>query len=143
MDDYDAKLIAELRRDSRQSLSSLSDAIGLTRATVRNRLHRLISNEVILGFTVILKEDVQQSPVRGLMLLGIEGRGTDRIAHRINGIPAVQALHSTNGKWDIIVELGTETLEELDKVLTDIRRIEGVMTSETNLLLATRMATSK
>ncbi len=143
MDKHDVSLVAELRRNSRISLSNLSAALGLSRATVRSRMDRLISLGVILGFTVVLKEDVEQSPIRGLMLIGIEGRGTDRIAHRLNGIPAVQAIHSTNGKWDMILEIGTETLAEFDKILNDIRRVEGIMTSETNLLLATRMATSK
>jgi DNA-binding Lrp family transcriptional regulator len=49
-------------------------------------------------------------------------------------------VHSTNGKWDLIAELGTETLQELDEVIFRIRNIEGVMTSETNLLLSTRKA---
>jgi len=140
MDDSDKKLIAELRRDSRKSLSELSAELGLSRTTVRTRMERLQTQGVILGFTVVLKEDTQQYPVRGLMLLGIEGRGTDRIVHRLNGIPAVEAVHSTNGKWDLIAELGTETLEQLDKVLAEIRRIDGIATSETNLLLATRRA---
>jgi DNA-binding Lrp family transcriptional regulator len=78
--------------------------------------------------------------VRGLMLIGIEGRGAERIMARLTGIPAVQAVHSTNGKWDLIAELGAETLQELDEVIFRIRNIEGVMTSETNLLLSTRKA---
>jgi DNA-binding Lrp family transcriptional regulator len=53
-------------------------------------------------------------------------------------IPEVQAVHSTNGIWDLIAEIGTETLEQFDKVLTDIRRNDGITKSETNLLLSTR-----
>ena len=74
-------------------------------------------------------------------MLGIEGRGTDRVLRNLGGISAVQAIHTTNGKWDVIVELGTDTLETLDGVLTKIRRLEGVTTSETSLLLATQMTT--
>ncbi|NIA70544.1 Lrp/AsnC family transcriptional regulator [Pelagibius litoralis] len=141
MDSYDTKIIAELRRDARMSLSSLSAAVGLSRVTVRTRLNRLISDGTIVGFTTILADDMQDHPVRGLMMLGIEGRGTDRILRSLGGFTAVQAIHTTNGKWDLIVELGTETLEVLDGVLAKIRRLEGVATSETNLLLATRMTT--
>jgi len=47
-------------------------------------------------------------------------------------------VHSTNGRWDLIVEIGTPTLEQLDEVLKTIRRFEGVATSETSLLLATK-----
>ena len=47
-------------------------------------------------------------------------------------------MHSTNGAWDLIAEIGTQTLEELDEILFAIRRMEGVTRSETNLLLSTR-----
>ncbi len=53
---------------------------------------------------------------------------------------AVQAVHSTNGKWDLIAELGTETLADLDEALAQIRRLDGVTISETSLLLATKRA---
>ena len=138
MDDADQKLIATLRRDSRAPLSSLAVELGLSRTTVRSRIERLIERGEILGFTLRLKSDIAHAPVRGMMMLGIEGRGAEKIMHRLLGIAAVQAVHSTNGKWDLIAEIGTDTLEELDKVLFAIRRIDGVMRSETNLLLSTR-----
>ncbi|WP_166415545.1 Lrp/AsnC family transcriptional regulator [Cochlodiniinecator piscidefendens] len=138
MDDMDRKLIAALRRDSRQSLSELAAVLNLSRTTVRSRMEKLQERGVILGFSVVLKGDLQRNPVRGHTMLGIEGRGTDKIVHKLYGFAAVEAVHSTNGKWDLIVELGTKTLEELDQVLAEIRKIEGVMTSETNLLLATK-----
>lgn len=138
MDDVDRKLISALRHDARSSLSDLAIDLGVSRTTVRGRLDRLKERGDIVGFSVVLKEDVQRDPVRGLMLIGIEGRGAERIVRQLNGMPAVRAVHSTNGRWDLIVELGTETLEELDNILARIRRYEGVATSETNLLLATR-----
>ena len=141
MDSHDTQLIAVLRRNARMSLSDLAATVGLSRVTVRNRLNRLQANGVITGYTVVMAEDLRENPVRGLMMLGIEGRGTDRVLRNLGGISAVQAIHTTNGKWDVIVELGTDTLETLDGVLTKIRRLEGVTTSETSLLLATQMTT--
>ena len=138
MDNTDQKLIAALRRDSRAPLSGLAVELGLSRTTVRSRIERLIERGEILGFTLRLKSDIAHAPVRGMMMLAIEGRGAEKVMHRLLGITAVQAVHSTNGKWDLIAEIGTDTLEELDKVLFDIRRIDGVMRSETNLLLSTR-----
>ena len=74
------------------------------------------------------------------MMIGIEGRGAERIIARLTGLPQVQSVNSTNGKWDLIDEIGAVTLTELDEVIFRIRNIEGVMTSETNLLLTTRRA---
>jgi DNA-binding Lrp family transcriptional regulator len=143
MDDTDQRLIAALRRDGRASLSDLALALGLSRATVRARMERLVARGEISGFSVLTRADVTASPVRGLMMLGIEGRGTDRIIARLMGLAAVQAVHSTNGKWDLIVELGTQTLAQLDDILAQIRRLEGVATSETNLMLTTRRPGAK
>ena len=140
MDDVDQRLIAELRRDGRASLSELADRLTLSRATVRARMERLVTKGEIAGFTVVTRGDVSTAPVRGLMMIGIEGRGGEKIMARLGGFPAVTAVHSTNGKWDMIVELATQTLLELDDVIHRIRNIEGVMTSETNLLLSTRKA---
>ncbi len=73
-------------------------------------------------------------------MIGIEGRGTERITRQLAGFPEVRAVHSTNGRWDVIVEIGTATLEAFDAVLTRIRRLDGIVASETNLLLKTRKA---
>jgi len=138
VDKTDERLIAALRHDARASLSDLAARLGLSRTTVRARIERLQQRGDVLGFTVVLKEDVLQDPVRALMMIGIEGRGAERIVRQLQGMAEVRAVHSTNGRWDVIAELGTETLEGLDDALTRIRRLDGVSTSETSLLLSTR-----
>lgn len=138
MDELDQRLIAALRRDGRASLSDLAHDLGVTRTTVRSRLQRLVASGEIAGFTALTRADVATAPVRGLMMLQVEGRGTDRIMARLSGMPEVMAFHTTNGTWDLIVEIGTDTLEHFDAALFAIRRIEGVSRSETNLLLSTR-----
>ena len=137
MDDTDRRLLAALRRDGRASLSDLAHDLGITRATVRARMEKLSQAGEIRGFSVITRGDLAQSPVRALTMLGIEGPGMDRIRRQLSGRREVQAVHSTNGKWDLIVELGTETLEALDAVLRDMRKMDGISTSETSLLLST------
>lgn len=141
MDKTDERLIAALRHDARASLSDLALQLNLSRTTVRARMDRMRQRGDILGFSVVLKEDTLRDPVRGLMMIGIEGRGTGRIVRQLQGLAQVRAIHSTNGRWDLIVELGTETLEALDGALAKIRLFDGVATSETSLLLATRKST--
>ena len=143
LDEMDQRLIAELRRDGRASFSDLAERLALSRATVRARMERLAAKGEIAGFTVLTRSDVADAPVRGLMMIGIEGRGGEKVMARLAGIPAVLAVHSTNGKWDLIAELATQTLLELDEVIHRIRNLEGVVTSETNLLLSTLKAGRK
>ncbi|MFT6024071.1 MAG: DNA-binding Lrp family transcriptional regulator [Ascidiaceihabitans sp.] len=138
MDETDNALIAALRHDARASLSDLAARLNVSRTTVRSRIERLRSRGDILGFSVVMREDVLADPVRGLMMIGIEGRGTERILRQLNGMSEVRAVHTTNGRWDVIVEIGTDTLETFDAALTRIRRLDGVSVSETNLLLSTK-----
>ncbi|EDQ34737.1 Transcriptional regulator [Hoeflea phototrophica DFL-43] len=143
LDDIDIRLIAALRRDGRASISDLAAKLKLARATVRSRIERLMASGEIAGFTALTRADVTAAPVRGLTMIGIEGRGTERIVAHLQGMPAVQAVHSTNGRWDLIIELATDTLQELDDTLVRIRRFEGITTSETNLLLSSRRASTR
>lgn len=138
MDEMDKRLVAALRHDARIALSDLAGVLGLSRTTVRARIAKLRASGDILGFSVVMKEDVLQDPVRGLMMIEIEGRGTDRIIRQLQGVSEVRHIYSTNGRWDVIVEIGTRTLEDFDHVLSQIRRIDGVTSSETSLLLSTR-----
>jgi len=140
MDDLDMRLLAALKRDGRASLSELAADLGVTRTTVRARMARLVADAEIAGFTVLTRADLATSPVRGLMMLEIAGRGTDKIIQRLLGLPQVVSVHTTNGGWDLIVEIGTQTLEALDEVLFSVRRMDGVSRSETSLLLSTRRA---
>lgn len=138
MDKTDENLIRALRHNGRATLSELAADLKVTRATIRTRLDRLQNAGEIVGFTAILKSDAHHAPVRGLMMIAIEGRGTERVIRQLTAFPAVEALHTTNGKWDLIAEIGAESLERLDGILRDIRLLDGVATSETNLLLSTR-----
>lgn len=140
MDKLDGMLIKALQRDGRASVSELAADLGVTRATVKARMDRLRAIGQIAGFTVLTRSDVAAHAVRGLMMLGIEGRGTEAVMRAVSGMVEVLAVHSTNGTWDLIIEIGTETLDALDAVLFRIRRMDGVTRSETNLLLSTRRA---
>ena len=138
MDKMDERIIALLRQDGRASLSDLAVSLNVTRATVRARLDRLIAGGEIAGFTVLTRADVAPHPVRGLMMLEIAGRGAEKVAKALRLRRQIIAVHSTNGNWDLIAEIGTETLEAFDQELTDIRRMDAITRSETSLLLSTQ-----
>jgi DNA-binding Lrp family transcriptional regulator len=47
----------------------------------------------------------------------------------------VTVVHTTNGRWDLVAELETASLEEFSWALDAIRAIQGIATTETSLLL--------
>lgn len=140
IDEMDQRLIAALRRDGRASVSDLAHRLGLARATVRARIERLMARGEISGFTVLTRADLAESPVRCMMMVGMDGCGADRAVSELLGMAAVQSVHATSGKWDLMVEIGSQTLGDLDHVMAQIKRIAGVTSSESNLMLTTRRA---
>lgn len=136
LDDLDLRLIALLRVDGRAPVSTLAAQLDVTRATVTNRIERLVASGVVLGFSVRIREELDPSTVRAMTLIEVEGRTTDDVIRRLRGFPEVHALHTTNGGWDLVAELRTDSLSAFDRLLGRIRSIEGVVNSETSLLLS-------
>ena len=137
MDDIDRQLIGLLRNDARASVASLAKALGVARGTVQNRMARLAASGTIVGYTVRLKPDIGVERIRAFMTVAVEGTQVDTVIKALRGEPAVAALHSTNGRWDIVAELRADSLEEFDRVLARVRLVEGISQTETSLLLST------
>lgn len=135
LDHKDRKLIALLRQNARLPISSLAMDLGVSRATVQNRINRLTDSGVIQGFSVRLKSDADTQHIRAITLIQARARQNKQVIKILAGLPQIRALHSTNGSWDIIAELSTENLEEFDGALNFIQNIEGIAKTETNLLL--------
>jgi DNA-binding Lrp family transcriptional regulator len=141
MDELDHKLITLLRHDARRGISELAAELDVARATVRNRIERLEQAGEIIGYTVILKSDAVSLPVRGIMMIEVEGHSADKVIRMLGGFSEISAIHTTNGRWDLIAELGAATLTDFDAILRRIRLISGIIGSETSLLLATPRST--
>jgi DNA-binding Lrp family transcriptional regulator len=137
MDDLDRQLVGLLRSNARLPAATIARTLRVARGTVQNRIARLEQDGVIAGYTVRLAAPDDGSRITALMLIAVEGNNVEKVLRSLRGDASVATLHTTNGRWDIIAELRADTLEEFDRVLSRIRRIEGVANSETNLLLST------
>jgi DNA-binding Lrp family transcriptional regulator len=137
MDEIDRKLLALLRADGRASVASLAKTVRLSRGAVQNRIDRMISRGEIAGFTVRSRPEEEGQRVRAIMAVAIEGERSRKVLKALQGLPEVAAAHTTNGRWDMVVELDTDSLASFSQTLDAIRLIEGVAATETSLLLQT------
>ena len=128
-------LISMLRQNARESVATLASKLGVSRGTVTNRMERLERDGLIVGYSVRLRPDVQPDVLRAWMSIEIVGNDTRRVMASLLGEPGVAALHSTNGRWDLLAELQVASLEELSRVLERIRLIKGISNSETSIHL--------
>lgn len=135
-DDLDRELIALLRQDGRAPVSKLAEIMGVTRGTVQTRLDRMLASGAILGFTARVGEDYDSARIRAIMMIEVQGRNTSQVIRRLRGLPELQVLHTTSGKWDLIAEIIVGDLAQFDRVLRDVRLVDGVLNSETSILLS-------
>jgi DNA-binding Lrp family transcriptional regulator len=137
MDDTDRKLVNLLRENGRMPVASLAAILRLSRATVQNRIDRLVREGTIAAFTIKMRPGTEPARIRAVMMIEIEGERTEPVLRSLRTVPEVVALHTTNGRWDLVAELATDNLESFDKALRRIREMKGIASSETSLLLST------
>lgn len=138
VDELDQRLIALLRADSRTPAASLAKTLKVSRGTVQNRVERLVAKGVVQGFTIKTRPDMDANRVRAVMTIAIEGERSGAVVRSLKGFPEVSAVHTTNGRWDLVAELDVETLGAFSLALDRIRQIEGIASTETSILLATQ-----
>ncbi len=137
MDETDHQLISLLRQDARLSVAALAIRLGVSRGTVTNRIRKLEDDNVIVGYTVRLRPDVQRNEIKAWMSIAVEGNQTRTVIASLLGEPGVATLHDTNGRWDLLAELRAENLQDLAKVLERIRLLKGISNTETSIHLET------
>lgn len=133
--ELDRRLLAALREDGRAPVAVLARRLEVTRSTVTSRLARLVADGVIVGFTVRVRDEEARAGVRAVSMIKVEGRSANLVIRRLRGFPEIESLHSTNGGWDLVAELRTADLVDFERLLGRIRSIDGVVDSESSLLL--------
>ena len=139
MDETDRKLIALLRVNARVPVAALAKSLKVSRGTVQNRVDRMMARGDIAGFTVKARAETEAQRVRAIMAIAIEGERerSGAVLRALRGFPQVERVHMTNGRWDMIAELNTESLAGFSAALDGIRAIDGISATETSLLLTT------
>lgn len=131
----DRAIIAALRDNARMSVTELAHTVGVSRATAKSRLEGLVSEGRIRRFTIETDVDVE-GEVKAITLVELQGKMSRTVIRTLRKIPEVSTVYATNGAWDLVVEIKTDSLVNFDRVLREIREVPGVLNSESCLLLA-------
>lgn len=138
LDETDQALLQALQANARQPVADLARQLGLARTTVVARIERLERTGVIVGYTARLG-DAARAPLRATALVSIEPRSGPAVLDRLRSLPAVQVVHTTSGRFDLLVQLAAQTTQELDAALDRIGEARGVRSSESLIHLSTRL----
>ena len=135
MDELDQQLLALLRADARASVATLAARLKVSRGTVSNRIARLEDGGVITGYTVRLRPDRVPDEITAWMSITVEGNRTREVVAMLLGEPGITGLFDTNGRWDLLAEIRSTSLQGLAEVLERVRLIKGIASTETSLHL--------
>lgn len=138
VDDLDRSILSQLGQDARMSVAVLARRLKVARSTVQARLERLETSGAIAGYTLRLGEGARLSRIRATCLLTIEPRAQPSVIARLKTLPAVERVHTTSGRVDLLLQLGCASTSELDEVLDMIGNLAGVKSSESLVHLSTK-----
>lgn len=133
-DQTDRALLAALKQNARASITELAHRLNLSRTTVKQRLTRLVESGGIRRFTIVTDTE-GDSEIRAMMMVELQGEMSRSVLQALRKIPEISGIFSTNGTWDLVLDIHTESLARFDHVLRQVREISGVLNSETSLLL--------
>ena len=126
MDELDRNIIGLLSADARVSVATLSRRLKVARSTIQARLERLETGGIIAGYTLKLGEAAREGRLRASVLLTIEPRAQAGILSRLLAIAVVVKVHTTSGRFDLLLQVAAPNAQVLDGVLDQIGALTGV-----------------
>jgi len=103
LDDTDHRIIAALRRDSRQSIRQLARALHLRPSTVHERIRKLRRDGIIEKFTVKLNNAAIGEGFIVFML--VLGKPTQYVGKALLDQPNIKEVFGITGEYDMLFKL--------------------------------------
>jgi DNA-binding Lrp family transcriptional regulator len=126
VDEIDQAIIDELRIDGRATNQQIATKLGLTAATVSNRIKRM---EDANKLRVVAVSDFSAHGFNLLMQVAVEvdGRAAADVAADLAKFPEVFAVHLVTGRYDIDMLVALRDFEELaDLMLNRLAGVSGI-----------------
>ncbi len=131
LDDLDMKILSSLYADASVSVPKLSKEMGVNLSVMYSRIKRLQKRGVIEKFTVLVNEDNLGMRAGALAGLTIDPKQRETVLKEVEKVEGVRLIREVTGRFDIIVNLKGQSLDELHRAVYDIiGKISGVMQTE-------------
>ncbi|MBA7702266.1 hypothetical protein ES703_111026 [subsurface metagenome] len=135
IDKTDCDIIRILQKDGRLSNTMIAKKLGVSEATVRARLSRLINEEYIqivaVGNPIKLGFDIV-----GMIHFQTELSKVDSIIKELKKLKPIWFIVQTTGNIDIYAEFNIKSLYELNELINKkINKIDGIIRTEISLIL--------
>jgi Lrp/AsnC family leucine-responsive transcriptional regulator len=137
MDDRDWKILAMLMADGRLSVVDMAKELSMPRATVQERVRKLVEGGVIRRFAAVPDYSKIGKEVAAYILVSFTREGTfsqRRLAEEIGLIPEVHEVSLISGEWDLILKVRASSVQEIGALVVDrLRMMKGIEKTQTCL----------
>ncbi|HTR91968.1 MAG TPA: Lrp/AsnC family transcriptional regulator [Trebonia sp.] len=139
LDEISKRIIEQLQADGRQSYAAIGKAIGLSEAAVRQRVQRLHEAGVmqIVAVTDPLKLGFRRQAMIGLRCDG----DLEKLADQLSAMDEIDYVVLTAGSFDLLLEVVCEDDDHLLEILSRVRGVPSVTSTETFVYLKLRKQT--
>ncbi len=135
VDKIDERIIGLLKENSRMTYVDIGNEVGLSEGAVRNRVQSLISSGVIRRFTVEVTPSMR---VRALVMISVSPNiPTLKISEKVEKLPGMERIYEVTGEYDIVSVVSSSSIEGINQCIEDIRKIDGVVKTNTVIVLRT------
>ncbi len=139
MDRLDQNLLEMLLKNAREPITSLSHALGVSRATVTERMRKLEERGIIAGYTLRISDSALRRHIAAHVMVSVETRSDHAVQAELRKLSSIHALYAVSGVYDMIAVLRADTTEALDQDLDSIRNIKGVVKTVSSIILSTKL----
>jgi Lrp/AsnC family transcriptional regulator, regulator for asnA, asnC and gidA len=139
LDGVSKRIIEQLQEDGRRSYAAIGKAVGLSEAAVRQRVQRLIDGGVM---QIVAVTDPLTLGFHRQTMIGIRCAGDlEQVAEHLASMEEIDYVVITSGSFDLLVEVVCEDDDHLLEILSRVRRVPTVTTTETFVYLKLRKQT--
>jgi len=138
IDQIDLKILDILQNHGRTRLAEIADAVELSTPAVLERVKKLEAGGVIKSYRALLDGKKVGKDITAFIGVSIGNqRGIDKFAGRMLQHRDVLECHHVTGEESFILKIKTANTNSLEKLLGEIRSVEGVTRTVTRVVLST------
>jgi len=133
LDELDEKILEILKDEGRASYIDIGRKVRLSEGAVRKRIQAMVDSGAISKFTVQVGFT---KGARAMTLLSVNPQfPTSAVSESLKKIPGVEAVYEVTGQYDIAATISALNIAEVNRSVEDIRRVDGVTTTNTMIIL--------
>ncbi len=137
MDELDRRILRELQLDSRSSFTKLAQKIGVSTATVSDRVKRLTEKGIICGYTAILNTSALGMVTLITKIKIKPGYSVEEVGEEIAKLGESCCIHYVTGNFDLLVISKCTGHEKCGAIIEKKKKIGGVESVNAELVLRT------